>query len=137
MRADVDCIILLQELLTKYYYKPFTTELNELCETDYEFNPENLEMYLEEINEAAETQIRFLNMEIRLKELEMEHQKKEAEEKGEITEEITEESFYETLIDIGDFAKVHLDDKISMFEYCRRIKKMNEYRESLNKKENG
>ncbi len=126
MRTDVDSIILLRELLTKYYYKPFALELNEICETDYEFNPEDLENYLEEINEAADCQLRYLRMEIQLKEIELEHQKKEEENSEHTTEEITEESFYENLIDLGNHSKIHLDDKISMFEYCKRIKKLKE-----------
>jgi hypothetical protein len=136
LKLDYECIILIQELLKNYYCKPFTSELNELCGTSYEFSPEPLDIYLQEIENACEPQLRYLRTEIKLKEIEIEHQKEEIDKDSTDKEGLYEKSFYENLIEVGDFAKIRLDDKISMFEYCHRIKKLNLYKDSLNKKEN-
>lgn len=130
LRSEKEELILLCELLRAVYYKPFALEVNEICGTDYEFNPENWENYLLEINKAEE-HLRVLNLEITLKEVEF-----NIIEKDENLKQETEEDFYERIIDMSECFKIPgLTPKMSMFEYVTRTKRMEKIFEDLNQKQ--
>ncbi len=126
LRTQRESIVFVRDVLMSVYSPDFAAELNNLCDTDYDFNPEDWDNYIQEIKDACSC-LRIINVDIKLTELEFEDTGSE-----ENLPKVTEDWYYDRLVDFVDVAKLSgsLTDKISMYEFCRRLKQL----EAINKK---
>lgn len=131
LRARKEQFLICQRVLKAVYSDMWAKELDELCETELELNPENWEQYLQDIDDNCNEFLAPLSMEIRLKQIEFD----QISEEDEDSKEMQEDDFYDALLDISDHIHTPLTDLISMWEYCRRIARLKEHIKELNSKQ--
>lgn len=103
-------------------------ELNKILHTPFKFNPYEPEKFRGELKRAL-NQSKSLKMRIDLKESEFEAVREKNENKE---TKPTKEYFYSILIELSDHAKIALSaDNMTVFEYCERVRRYNQYRKHL------
>lgn len=131
LAATYKQISLLIELLTKcceinIYPEDLFKELNTLLHTSFVFAQDNMKQNIENLNRCKN---RSKGLKIRL---DLQQQKLDSMQtkKGE-QESITKEYFISILLTLSDHAGYHISDSITVFEYCERVKRYNQYCEHL------
>lgn len=126
----IQSVKLIIESLRRFYYEPLAAELNDMLNTNFQFNPYDNEAYQKLLDRCSNIAKAFkidfdLNM-IHFKAIQAKQ-----ETKGGAN--YTREYFQSVLITLSDYAKFPVQDSITVFEFCTRIKRYNSYCEQLEK----
>ncbi len=120
------CIAIIEELKPRYV-EQFARMLNIELSSSFKFDVRFPEDYDKDLK-GARTRTGGMKIEIDLKRLMLEGlEKRFAEKRGPATK----ESFQSMLIALSDHVKYPIKDDITVFEYCTRVHRLNEYIESL------
>lgn len=112
----------LVSLMRKIYSQMIAERLNKLLKTRFEFNIETPEQYNSDLD-ACITRTGSTKIQIDIKEAQM----KAMEGKHEQGHKPTREYYHKILISLSDHAKYELTDKISVFDFCERVKRFNKF----------
>jgi len=126
---DIQMIYQAVNILRIVYNKPFADRLNKLLGTSFKFNPDDGEEYLKLLTRCL-NRTKGLQLDLDRRKMEFEAIKKRHE--GERVEP-TREYFQTVLINLSDFAKYPVDDKIKTFEFCERFRRLTKYLEKERK----
>jgi hypothetical protein len=117
-------------ILRGWYYAPLAERLNDLLNVSYEFNPYDNDAYQKLLtlcyNRGKAFKIDFDLKMIYFKSI-------QAKNSGNETT-YTREYFQSVLITLSDHSKFPIQDSITVFEYCTRIKRFNDYCEQMKKR---
>lgn len=127
LSADLDCIYILIDILQTTYNEDFLRELNKLLKTSMVLDPEKPVEYVATLKRCY-NRSKGLKIEVDLKRLQFEAIHKKFNGQG---KKPTMEYFDSILITLTDHAKVRVDDTISVYEFCERIKRFNNYYETF------
>lgn len=107
----------------------FAKIINRLSGTKYKFDDKQ-----ERIHEIESCLVRSgaIKAQLEIKEAQLEALDKKNKSEG--PQKFSPEDYYETLIELSDHSKVALNDSITLFEYNRRVARLNKYIKNLNKK---
>lgn len=119
-------ILYLIEILQEVYYPDFAQQLNQLLKTNFPFDPENPEQYQGFLKNCL-NRSKGLKIDFDLKTIRFQAIKEKMNSRG--GEKVTRQYFQSILITISDFVQYPVTDNITVFEYCDRIRRLNEYRE--------
>lgn len=133
MAVDLQNIEILIHTLRKAFYQPLLDELNKLIGSNVQLDGLMKENYHKQLD-VLYKRSRGLKIKMDLKRLQYESISKKYETKG---GKPTREYFDSMLITLSDHAGFQLTDRISVFEYCERIKRLSKYVEQTNKKVHG
>jgi len=122
-------IFIVNEIMRHAYSPDFAAELNDLVDASFEFRWEDQEDYHKKLN-ACINRAASIKINVDLKKMQMQGLSAKFE-KG---EESTPATFISVLISLSDFAKYTVTDSIVVFEYCDRIRRLNEYSKQVNEK---
>lgn len=117
----------LVEILQQVYYEPFCQRLNSLLYTSFTFNPDQPEEY-QKLLKGCLNRSKSLKIDLDLKRLNITAIEEKAQNEG---APYTREYFQSILITVSDHAKYHITDSITVFEFCERIKRFNNYCEQV------
>jgi hypothetical protein len=125
---NYNLVIGLVDVLRKEYSKDLCNELNKILSTTFKFDYTNKENYEKDLsrcfNRAKGFKISIDLLQMQVNELEKKFQNKEGTKP-------TVEYYQSTLITLSDHAKYPINDNITVFEFCERIKRFNNYCEQL------
>jgi len=125
---NYNLVIGLVDVLRKEYNKELCIELNKLLSTSFKFDYTNKENYEKDLsrcfNRAKGFKISIDLLQFQVNELEKKFQNKGGSKP-------TVEYYQSTLITLSDHAKYPINDSITVFEFCERIKRFNNYCEQL------
>lgn len=108
----------LVKLLEDYHYPPMEDMLNSLLRTRFKFK----EKRREELKKCI-AMSKGISLKKDLKELQLEGMRSKFEKEG---AKPTREYFQAILITLSDFAKYHITDSITTYEFCERIHRLNQ-----------
>lgn len=118
------------DVLRKQHHKKLCNELNRILSTTFKFDPLDVERYNKEldrcINRSKSLKISTDLLQIKIAELEKKFTGK--------TDKPTFQYYQKTLITLSDYAKYPIQDSITVFEFCERIKRLNDYYEQIKNK---
>lgn len=106
-------------LIRKYDFQPFKDRLNALLFTNYKFTDKK-EKELQICNNLSQSIIVNLD----LKKMQFDSLKEKHEQEG---KEPTREYYQSILVTLSDFAKYNVDDKITTYQFCERVKRFTEF----------
>lgn len=120
------------DVLKKEHSKKLCVELNAILKTTFKFNYDNKEEYAKELSRCYNRAKVFkINIDL------LQKQVSELEKKFETKDAPPAATYYQsTLITLSDHAKYPITDSITVFEFCERIKRFNNYCEHLKSKAN-
>lgn len=128
LQGKLDCVHTLADLMRKMpdptQYPDACKMLNKYCNSNFTFQDKK------EID-ACTDRVRHLKINLELKKVKL--AALESRLKSSKKDKIDKTSFYKTLIDLSDHAKMKIDDSITVFEYCHRIKTVKQWQEKLKK----
>jgi hypothetical protein len=127
LTCNYQLVLLLVDLLSKVYKKELADELNELLGTLFAFDISDPEKYQSELERCLKRS-KAIEMDIELKERQYLSVSKST--KGESFKP-TKEYFHSILITLSDHAKYAIQDNITVFEFCNRLKRYNHYVEEV------
>lgn len=114
-------------ILRKQYHQQLCKELNKLLSTSFKFDFQDQERYNKEldrcINRSKSLKINIDLLQIKVAELEKKFNGK--------SQTPTIEYYQTTLITLSDYAKYQISDSITVFEFCERIKRLNNYYDQM------
>ncbi len=117
-------------ILQMVYYKELAEELNKLLGTAYHFDVKNPKAYKRELQLCLSKAKQYkMKLDIKSKNLEV----IESKQKGK-SQKPTKAYFQSILISLSDHAKYAIPDTITVYEYCERIRRLNQYVEQTKKK---
>lgn len=126
-------IEMLIKVLSDVYYPPFVDELNKMLRIKYQFDPSDPEDYGKKLKSCF-NRSRSIKIEIDLKSSRLQAmEEKHASKKSPYTRQY----FQSVLITISDYAKYQIPDTITVYEYCERLRRFNDYCEQMKKMHNG
>jgi hypothetical protein len=111
-----DAVAVLESIYDPY----FANVINKGLGTAFTFDPENAETYLATLKKCKG---RTKGFQLDLDRRKLEYAAIEARHKGDNVEP-TREYFQSMLINLSDYAKYPIDDKIKTFEFCERVKRL-------------
>lgn len=108
------------------YYPPFADEVNALLRTSFKFDINNPIEYKRNLksclDRSKEKKIRHELMKIQIESL----------QKKFLTAKAPDQRYYQNiLISLSDFSKYPVTDNITVYEYCERFRRMNDYAQRL------
>jgi hypothetical protein len=118
--ATLKQVYSLVEMMVHYYVKEFADILNGLLSTNFSFNVEDAEAYNKDL-EMCINHSKLLEVKIKMKSAAWDTIQKTASG----GEKVTHEYFIEILIALGNHKNIALDDSISTYAFCHRIKLLN------------
>jgi hypothetical protein len=122
-------IISLIEVLTIVVYKPFEQKLNELLFTNFSFTA-NREKELDTCYRLSKSTL----LKIDMKKAQLDGLK----EKGEDTDKTpTREYFQSILITLSDYSKYPVEETITTYQFCERVKRFTQFVEKQKAEKNG
>jgi hypothetical protein len=110
--------------------EPLWKALNSLLFTSFKFNPDNKDEYLK-LLKGCYNRSRSIKIDMDLKLANF----KSIEEKQGEGQGYTRELFQSILITISDFAKYEIWDTITVFVFCERLRRYNQYRAQIEKQQ--
>jgi alpha-amylase/alpha-mannosidase (GH57 family) len=132
--ANIECIALIIKALRRGYYEGLVIELNKMLKTNFKFDWNNQVEYQKNLN-RCENRAKSLKIELTLKVASLE---KLQEKQTKKSYKPTHEYFQSILITLSDHAKFQIQDNISVFAFCERMKRYNKSTDNLQKnKPNG
>lgn len=126
--AQIDCLI---TLLEEFYHPEILSRLNKLLRTSFTLDPSDEEKYKATLKRFR-MRSKGVKMDLDLKEIQLEGMKKKME--GTATK--PDRAYYHSvLVTLSDYAKYHISDTLTVFEYCERLRRYTNYCEQakLNK----
>jgi hypothetical protein len=127
LQITLQQIEMLIEVLGEVYYEDFSVKLNGLLKTNFVFNPKEPETYSKNLK-ACFSRSRGIKIDLHIKQ---EQLKGISGKQTDSNFKYTREYFQSMLITISDHAKYQIMDNITVFEFCNRIKRFNDYCEAL------
>jgi len=113
------------DVLSIVYARSFADKLNELLGTTFKFDPSDKEAYMK-LLKRCHSRSKGLQIDLDRRKLEFEAiQKRHSGERVDPTREY----FQSILINLSDYAKFQVDDKIKTFEFCERLRRLSKYLE--------
>jgi hypothetical protein len=125
--TDYEQILCAINVLSSIYDQYFANALNKLLGTQFKFDPSDADAYLDMLK-RCKNRAKGIKLELDRRKLEFEAIQQRQE--GEKTEP-TREYFQTILINLSDYAKYQIDDKIKVFEFCERVKRLAKYLEKM------
>lgn len=122
-------VILLVDLLQDAYMKELADELNDLLATTFPFDPHDTDQYLNDLQRCVK-RTKAILLELEVKEQQYKNITAANGKKGSRP---TDEYFLAILITLSDHAKYQVNESITVFEFCERLKRYNHYVETLQK----
>jgi hypothetical protein len=114
------------EELKKYYAKPIADCVNRWLKSSFQFNVNLPDDYDNDLK-RAKRRTGGLKIEMDLKRMTLEGlQKRFGERKG-----MSRESFQSVLIALSDHVKYPITENITVYEYCVRVQRLNQYIETI------
>jgi hypothetical protein len=130
LSITLEQITTLIECLLNVYYEPFAIRLNSLLHTNFKFDPTDQKAYDAMLRGCA-MRSKDLKIDIELKLIEM--QAIEQKHKSDGREQYTKKYFKSVLRTLSDHVKYRVEDTITTFEYCDRLKSYIAHCEDLNR----
>lgn len=127
--CEYRCVKLLVSILKQNYHKEFADELNELLQTSFVFDPENREGYIE-LLDGCLMRSQEIKMNLEIKQVQFEAMESKNKNPG---KKPNQKYYSNILITLSDHAKYQLTDRIMLYEFCERIRRVNEYFEAMKK----
>lgn len=127
LKNKYQSIILLIDMLSHAYKKELADELNDLLGTNFSFNTDDTEKYAHELQRCLTRSNSFL-LDLELKERQYESISGNSSKSSKPPK---KEYFYSILITLSDHAKYAVQDTITVFEFCERLKRYNHYVEEV------
>lgn len=121
--ADYKLIHLYVELLEKMYIQQVAIELNKLLKSSFVLDPKDPVKYRKELQSAL-NQSKSLKIKLDMKNIEFESIRTKYETDG---VKPSKEYFQSILITLTDHSKVPLNDNMSVYEFCERMRRLNQY----------
>ncbi len=130
LKCDYKLILTLIQVLREVYDKRLASELNKLLTVNFKFDISNPVQYNHELDRCIKrSKDILLNIELK------ESQFKAIQEKFTTKQsKPTKEYFHSILITLSDHAKYSITDRITVYEFCERLKRFTQYVESLKSK---
>jgi len=129
LEIDMDLVQKSVDFLKIMYHEKMAAELIALVEAPFILDPADVEQYILNLDNCiARAKIFALRHQMKAQQL-MAIQKR-YENGG--NEKPTREYFQSVLITLSDHAKYHINERITVFQYCERIKRLNKYISTLN-----
>jgi hypothetical protein len=129
LEIDYTIVTELVPVLQLVYRQKFADELNKILETSFEFDWDNQEKYQQELQRCLNRNKAIkIQLELKRKEFEEIEKKNKYEHKKP-----SREYFLSVLINLSNYAKYQITDQITTFEFCQRVKQLNQYLTSLEK----
>lgn len=129
LETTIAQIEMLVRALEKTYCGKFVTLLNGLLTTSFVFDVDKPQEYNKKL-QACISRSKGFKITLDLKVAQYNAINKKTEQ----GEAMTKEAFIGVLITLSDHAKYPIHDNITVFEYCERIKRLNEYIRKMDKK---
>jgi hypothetical protein len=123
LKLTLSEIHILVEILTECYYEPFTKKLNKLLNQAYEFNPDKPEEFNKQLKSCLNRSKAF-KIEMDLKQLQLDAFIAKNKEKK---SKYTRQYFDNILISLSDHAGFEVKETITVYQFCERLKRLNEY----------
>lgn len=117
--------------LREVYYVEFANRLNKLLLTHFKFDPADPKKYFDLLTGCINRSKAF-KIDLDLKLIQFEVLQKSRKEQGE-GKKPSREYYQALLITISDHAKYQVPDTITVFEFCDRIRRFNEYCKQVEK----
>jgi hypothetical protein len=130
LNIEYQQILSLIEVLTIVVYKPFEQKLNELLFTNFSFTT-NREKDLDTCHRLSKSTL----LKIDMKKAQLDGLKEKWEETTDKTP--TREYFQSVLITLSDYAKYPVQETITTFEFCERVKRFTQFVEKQKAEKNG
>jgi hypothetical protein len=128
LKTDYSNALRFIKILKTVYVKKFADELNIILSAKFNFDYSDLEKYQKEIS-RAENICKGIKINIDLKQIELDSIKaKSGDTKP------TREYYLNVLIACSNHVQFRLDDSITTYEFCKRLKDLNEFVARNNKK---
>ncbi|HEY4112187.1 hypothetical protein [Puia sp.] len=124
---DIKMIHDIVGVLNIVYDADLAQKLNSLIGASFKFNPLDVEGYKKMLQRCLN---RSKGLQLDLDRRRLEFDTLKAKNQGEKIEP-TREYFQTVLINLSDYAKYPVDDKITTFEYCERIRRLTKYLETV------
>lgn len=119
LREVYECVLILRD--PRQYHKKFHHKLNMLLECDLELDPTKIDAYMKTLGRYLKRSS-SIKRAIQLKQIEYDAIKEGAVGKK------ADEAYYDGMfITLSDYAKYRIDDSITVFEYCERCKRLNNF----------
>ena len=131
LAVDLGNAEMLIDTLRKAFYQPLLDELNKLLGSSVRLDGLEKEPYYKQLD-ILYKRSRGIKIKLDLKRMQFEAMEKKFEGKG--GGKPTHEYFDSMLITLSDHAGFQLTDRISVYEYCDRIKRYMKHVEQMNKK---
>ena len=130
LTATYKSIFDIVEILRGFPHEGLKTELNSLVGTSFKFDYADPEKYHNELDRCLKRSKGLkIQLDLKLKSFEAISAKfKDNAGKP------TREYFYSVLITLEDYSKVRLDENITVFQFCERVKRLNKHIKSMEKK---
>lgn len=129
LKVTLQTIHYLIEILQEVFFEPYTALLNNLLRTDFKFDHTDKHKY-HEILRRCFNRSKGIKIDLELKLAQFQAIEKKNRETG---KKPTREYFQSVLITISDHAKYQLQDSITVYEFCDRIRRFNKYCEQVEK----
>lgn len=131
LTIDYTIINELVQVLVLRYHKPFADEINSILRTSFAFNWDKPEQYREELK-RCERRSNSIKTQIKLKQAEFDSIEKRVTDKNENpNSKPSREYFISVLINLSNHSKYQISENINVYEFCTRIRNLNEYLSSI------
>lgn len=133
LEIDINQLRVPLEMLRRFKDQFLCDHINEVLDTDFEFDFDNIDSYLRDVNKAT-ARMGTLELRLSVKQEQMNailgRNDKEGNPKPEVK--ATQEHFTNMLIELSDHGKYRIDRTIMTDEFCLRIKRHNAAAERAN-----
>jgi hypothetical protein len=129
LKVTLQTIHYLIEILQEVYYEPYTLELNKLLHTNFKFDPSDKQKYHETLKRCY-NRSKGIKIDLELKLVQFKAIEKKNQETG---KKPTKEYYQSILITLSDHAKFPVQDSITVYEFCDRVRRLNKYCEQVDK----
>jgi len=117
--------------LREVYYDEFAKRLNKLLLTNFKFDHTQPKKYFEELTRCINRSKSYkIDLDLKLAQFEVMQKSKKDQGEG---KKPSREYYQAILITISDHAKYMVPDTITVFEFCDRIRRFNEYCKQVEK----
>lgn len=129
LAISIEQVKMLVQTLQKYYTKQFADGLNRVLGTSFAFDIEDRETYDKDLQRCLNRSKGYqVQMELKMAQF------KAVQEKQQTPGQEASISYYQSvLITLSDHAGYRVDDSITVFEFCDRIKRLNKAMEDAKK----
>jgi hypothetical protein len=133
LKTNLDLIIVAVGVLEQTYSPELLSRLNKLLNTSYTLDPNDPVKYKATLKSCI-MRSKAIKINLDMKEMQLKAIQEKEQEPG---KKPTREYFQSILITLSDHAKYSIQDSITVFEFCDRVKRFNKYCEQVKKQANG